>query len=441
MYQEGGLVHLWSPNLGKTQRWYFTRVIPAPVSSPTQIESAPLTSSAELDEFNRVANDQAGVGVLGGDTTLPFFVHPRRGSGEDTYKYQKLIDTKRVPEAAVTAAAALLENVVVGFTAVSFADAGLIFLGERALEWATGDRSSLKYIDCWFPVQERKVTVCGQVKEHNMCKQDYLHTKVTVDKDYNIDIKPSTNFTPFLKNPRLPHEQFDALEGEVRVRTTGVGDQQLIPADATLLQIPTGNGTYACMHGPWMADILEFHAKVPIPATAESISIKQFDFNTNNEIHPVNQLWYRTGVRTDLWAFGDGSGYFDKIGNNEFEASGLNHPMRFYVAFHLPAQGPVATYDVDGINYNTTTSPLPNQPQTISLTLQNKPRLIVKDSSNTRDTTLSHKVFFDKVRRRSDGSVQGYIVIETVPIVRPGGLIHLTVQLEGTFRDVERRGR
>ena len=100
----------------------------------------------------------------------------------------------------------------------------------------------------------------------------------------------------------------------------------------------------------------------------------------------------------------------------------------------------MVTYDVDGTNYNVTTSPLPNQPQTISLTFQNKPRVVVKDSSLTRDTTLSHKVFFDKVRSLPDGSVQGYIVIETVPIVRPGGLIHLIVQPEGgSFREGERR--
>jgi len=38
----------------------------------------------------------------------------------------------------------------------------------------------------------------------------------------------------------------------------------------------------------------------------------------------------------NMLAFGDGSGYFDKVGGNEIEASGLNRPMRFYVAFQVP---------------------------------------------------------------------------------------------------------
>jgi len=40
----------------------------------------------------------------------------------------------------------------------------------------------------------------------------------------------------------------------------------------------------------------------------------------------------------------------------------------------------------------------------------------------------THSIFFDKTRIRSDGTAQGYIVIETEPIVLYGGSINIFVK-------------
>jgi len=329
-----------------------------------------------------------------------------------------------------------------GYAVVDAVAVALIDVGEAIDQFVNsipliGGGSTLKFVDCWYPVSERKATVCGKVKQVEMCTQDYLNTRVTVDKEFNLDIDPGPACASFKSNCWLrASEQKDVIEGEVRLNTALTRNPQdpITPTNPALMTIPSGADV--CAYGPWMADILDINARVPIPFTDDKIDIHKWDLNTNNEIHPINQVWVRKADGFDLFAFGDGSGYFEKTGNGEIEASGLNHPMRFYIAFQIPKPRqiqtilePVLEYDINGTNYAITTSPGPNvQQQTHTLTYQGAPRLAVNDNSLLR-ASKSHSIFFDGVRTRPDGSYQGYIVVETVPIVVRGGSINLSVKV------------
>jgi hypothetical protein len=151
--------------------------------------------------------------------------------------------------------------------------------------------------------------------------------------------------------------------------------------------------------------------------------------------------------------------------------------MRFYIAFQVPKRGDrtagpgpggqavpgrrgqtasglggqgvtppppaaVTDYDINGTNFQVTSSAVRNvAPRTIQLTINNEVALRVNDNSQLR-TEKSHTVFFDKVRARPDGSYEGYIVVETVPIVSQGGSININVKtrrstglLQGIPRD------
>jgi hypothetical protein len=182
-----------------------------------------------------------------------------------------------------------------------------------------------------------------------------------------------------------------------------------------------------------MGDILDLNLKVPIPFTDSKIALGNIDLRKNNEIHPMNQIWRKVGNETQLVAIVDGTGYFQKIGNNEVAASGLGQRMRFYIAFSMPAKQPVATqvtreYNIDGIAFDATDNPvLDIQPETLTFKYKGVVRLKINDNPTVR-LQRTHKVFFDKVRTRADGSVQGYIVVETEPISKQGGSINIFVK-------------
>jgi len=85
-------------------------------------------------------------------------------------------------------------------------------------------------------------------------------------------------------------------------------------------------------------------------------------------------------------------------------------------------------------------SPVRNvQPETLQLTINKNVALRINDNSLVR-TEKSHSTFFDKVRVRPDGSYQGYIVVETVPIVSQGGSININVKIRRPTGPVNRIG-
>jgi hypothetical protein len=439
MYQNDGLVHLWSYNNGKTQKWMFTPAAPPHTTSTGDAANAPMAIQADIDEFNNVMNDQNGVGVLGGDNTRPFYYHANQPN-ESVYKYQKLIDASRLPSSFLDWAKGKLKDKVplIGGTLST-----VVGIAQDAVDYVESWFSSSAtntWIDCWYPVSPNKITVCGLTEgDDHICSQDYLHTKLTIDKDVNIDIIPGKNFRSVLSNRWLSSGEQDTLSIEAEVRPKDFSDQSTIPKNPLLLEIK--KNTNVCVYGPWMADILDIAAVVPIPFTDDKIDIGKLDINTNNEIHPVNQIWYKKGANeTDLIAIADGNGYFEKTGNGEIEASGINRTMRFYIGFYIPARiistvvnpvNPVQEYYINGVGYDFTNSqPQDVQTDSLILTLNNAIRLKVHDNSFVK-TQKTHTVFFDKIRKRADGSIQGYIVVETVPLVERGGTINIIVNKTG----------
>ena len=408
-----------------------------PTLEADDIANAPLATQAEIDEFENVQKNQLNVGVLGGETTRPFYFHHNK-PGEEVYKYKKVIDPARLPGKFFDWASEKLGWV--GFVVTPY-----LALTELATEvvmdfkdWLFGSSSTKMEIDCWYPDSEFKRTVCGKMEESvEICTQDYSHTKVTLDKDVCYNLLPSEKFVPMLTN-KLTGETYGKIEGEVRPlyltnlnTSTGKTSEGMTPRNPLLMQINKDENV--CLYGPWMADILDINLKVPVPFTDESLDIGNIDLRKANEIHPVNQLWRKNGTETQLIAIADGTGYFQKVSNNEVAASGLNQRMRFYIAFTLPAKlnpvtGSTPVYDINGVGFEFTDNPVVDiQPEMVTLKYNDVVRIKVNDNSFVR-LQKTHSVFFDKVRKRANGSVQGYIVVETERITKPGGSINIFVK-------------
>jgi hypothetical protein len=404
------------------------------VFDPNDIGNAPLASQAEIDEFSNIQKNQLGVAVLGGETTKPFYYHHNK-PGEEVYKYDKVIDPSRLPGAFFDWAAEKLGR------------AGIIVKPLEAVtdlagdikDWVLGSSSTKQKIDCWYPDSEFKQTVCGKMKDDVfICPQNYIHTQVTVDKDVCLELIPSEKFRSFLTN-RWTGETTDHIEGEVKSvnltnynTSTKKTTETTMPRNPLLMQIKKDENV--CMYGPWMGDILDINLNVPIPLTAKKIELTDIDLRKNNEIHPVNQLWKRKDKEILLTAIVDGTGYFQKIGNGEIAASGLYQRMRFYIAFLLPGNtgGRVlpstAEFDINGIGFAFTNNPAGEvQPETLALKQNGTVVIKINDNSIIRNQR-THKVFFDKVRKRANGSIQGYIVVETEPINKQGGSINIIIK-------------
>ncbi len=401
--------------------------------TPDDYTYSPPASPAEINEFNDIRANQLNVGVLDGETTKAFYYHHNQ-PGEDVYKYNKVIDPARLPGKFFDWAANEL-----GRAGILIRPLGAIVdLAGDIKDWIFGSSSTKMNIDCWYPVSEFKTTVCGKMKgDAFVCGQDYLHTKVTVDKDLNYEIFPYDRFKPMLIN-RWIGDKFDVIEGEVKSTnlanfntSTGKSTETLTPRNPLLLQVKKDDNV--CLYGPWMGDILDLNAKLPVPFTDTKIELVNIDLRNNNEIHPVNQLWKKVGNELQLTAIVDGTGYFEKTGNGEIAASGLYQRMRFYIAFLLPAEQPgfkqpTREYNIDGIAFDATDYPvLDVKPELLTLKYKGATCIKVNDNSLVR-LQKTHKVFFDKVRTRADGSLQGYIVVETEPISKKGGSINITVK-------------
>jgi hypothetical protein len=409
------------------------------VFDPNDIGNAPVASQAEIDEFSNIQKNQLGVAVLGGETTKSFYYHHNK-PGEEVYKYDKVIDASKLPAGLIAEASKKLGDAGIILKPLEAATDLLGDLGQDIIDFFGGSGSTMKKLDTWYPVSEFKRTVCGKMKEDAfICGQDYLHTQVTVDKDVCMNLTPSENFRSFLTN-RWTGETTDHIEGEVKSvnlsnfnTQTGKTTETTTPRNPMLLQIKKDENV--CLFGPWMGDILDLNLNVPVPLTAKKVELADIDMRKNNEIHPVNQLWKRKGKEILLTAIVDGTGYFQKIGNGEIAASGLYQRMRFYIAFLLPGNtgGRVlpstAEFDINGIGFDFTTSPISGtiQPETLILKQNGVVRIKVNDNSVLRNQR-THKVFFDKVRKRANGTVQGYIVVETEPINKQGGSINIIVK-------------
>ncbi len=399
---------------------------------PDDFTYAPLASQAEIDEFRDIQNNQMGVAVLGGETTQPLYYHHNQ-PGEAVYKYNKIIDPARLPGKIYDYLGEKLGWA--GFVVKPLAIIDDISLDIK--DWIFGSSSTKVKMDCWYPVSEFKTTVCGSMKDDVfICPQDYIHTQVTVDKDVCLELTPSDRFRSFLSN-RYLGETFDHIEGEVKVKNlgnfntqTGKTKETLDPHNSSLMEIKMNENV--CLFGPWMADILDLNAKLPIPFTDSKIELVNIDLRNNNEIHPINQLWRRKGNELLLTAIVDETGYFERRGNNEVAASGLGQRMRFYIAFWLPANQPATQvtheFTIDGVGFDFTDYPVSDiQPEFLAFKYNGATRLKVNDNTLIR-YQKTHKVFFDKVGKRADGSVQGFIVVETEPIVKPGGSLNITVK-------------
>jgi len=417
---------------------------------PSDMSLAPLATQDEIAEFENIKNNQLGVGVLGGQTTKQFYYTTDPPiQNELVWKYRKIINLTQLENYGISyvnnafqnSQGAILSTNVLLFPLAAWdfgaqVEANLLIDSYKALvdiyDYFTNTPDQLMEISDWYPVSGYKKTVCGKMKDTvNVCKQDFLHTKVTNDKDICFTLSPYSSFTAILTNPNSPNanKTYDHIEGEVRAQNP----QDLIPTlPATPSNLQPVNPLFitmeknddVCFFGPWMEDNLEF----------DGSSVQD-----NNEIHPINQFWRKSASTGDfeLIAIADRSGYFDINKNGQIEASGLNQKMRFYVAVQILYSSLNATgsnyieYDVTGQNYDAQAVTLPTKTTTTSIAYKGKIRLEIIDNPISGQFVINthSPVILEKVRTRPDGSIQGYLVIETNQINNPGGSINNIVHL------------
>jgi hypothetical protein len=400
------------------------------IADPEDLILTTLAMPADLAEYKDIMANQNGVAVLSGETTKPFYYHHNQRD-EMVYKYDKIIDISRLPEAFISKLQGYLGKLGVVLTPVK----GAIDVVLDIKDWIVG-RNATQF-DCWYPDSEFKKTLCGNLKEDAyICPQDFLHTEVTIDKDINLPINPNDKFKPMLKS-RWAGDTFDEVEGEVKpvllknVSSNGSVQETTTPKNPLFLTLKKNDAL--CVFGPWMTDILDINAKVPIPLTDKKIEVANIDIRNHNEIHPVNQMWYKKEREIDLIAVVDGTGYFEKTGNGEIQASGLNQRMRFSVAFEIPTAvlnaDPSSKIEmlINGVGVDFTDNPqLDVQEVVISLKHKGIERLKIRDNSFVK-LAKTHTISLDKVRKRADGSIQGFIIVETEPITNRGGSINITI--------------
>jgi hypothetical protein len=392
------------------------------------LSAVPLATQGEIDTLNNILENQIGVGVLGGDNTKPFY---HINESNKWYVYQKRFDPSRLPAGFIAYVKDKWPSILVGDPVSLRLTGYMIEVTDKIKDALFGRASTEAWIDCWVPAKENKVTVCGKAEKKSfVCDQDELHTKLTVDKDINLDLVPGKNFEWVLNNPWLTK----ARVVETEVKATNLFAESTTPHNPLLLQIP--QYLNVCVYGPWMADILDIEGV-------------DYHLQTNDEVHPINQLWYKKGEETQLIAIADETAYFEKTGGGGIEASGLNHAMRFYIAFHIPAHFKphhnsvglrYPEYDINGVGFDFTDNP-DNDIQTRVILLKNhdEVRMKINDNSFVK-LQKTHNIFFEQIRTRPDGSFQGYIVVETVPIVKRGGSINISVvDKTAQRRDLEPR--
>ncbi|MDX6611956.1 MAG: hypothetical protein QOD75_1142 [Blastocatellia bacterium] len=395
----------------------------------------PLATAKEISEFKDIVANQSGVAVLSGDTTKPIYYH---NSGKDPddlfYEYRKKFH-------------------------------------------ALGNRSVIG----WAPVDEIRRTFCGRVKTYKQCPQNLEHDGTFhLDIDANLHLIPNPKFSFMLKNPKMERyvsdryfreqvniscsisncnipavrksiedrvreagrkllEDFSEDNIEVEFTPAMIGNPKdaidkefMKPINPMFSFDPVNITGDACAYGPWMWERL-FIADLPLGPVLETFKEDYF----NNEIHPANQIWFRKNGTLNLMAVVDQTSQFENPSNpennTEVHASGLGQRMRFHVAVEIPAavlNGDITRaleYQVNGKGFKFTNAPEADVSE-IAQSLKHKDivRLIVRDNSFLK-SGKTHRVFLDQLRRRPDGSLQGYLVVETVPITRRGGSINVFV--------------
>lgn len=407
------------------------------IVEPDDLALSATATQEEISEFDDILANQYGVAVLDGETTKPFYFNHDKPN-ERIYKYKKIVH-------------------------------------------APGSSSIGTSLDAWYPVEKYRKTVCGNLREYKQVPQDLWHDgTVNLDVDANLHIVPNSKFNYMLKNPRmesyaneqyfkqrynfycsqlpsplncsnpplkanatekarkdvlkfLEEHAFDNIEGEITPAMQGnpqdvPNKKYMIPANNLFSFNPVNMGSDICAYGPWMWERILYDDWAIIGLFRES--------HFNNEIHPANQIWFTKNNTLNLIAVVDQTGYFEvprnPSNNTEVHASGLNQRMRFHVAFQIPSSDlnrseKVIEYQINAKGFEFNNQPEnPVQEITIPLKYKDILKLKIRDNSFLK-LGKTHRVFVDRVKMRPDGSLQGFLVVETEPIIRRGGSINVFV--------------
>ncbi len=343
------------------------------ISISDDLSKCGYATDAEKNKHSRIQKTQLGVDVSAGESTKPFYYHHNEDN-EKVYKYDK--------------------------------------------------KNIGKDLDCWYPVQPERACVCGKLTDIYKTSPDFDHKYLTQDRDFNLLIYPSGGFKQYLKNrwaAKNGHsDQFKYVEGEVNVDDLdkdGLHYSNKNNSTNPLFRKSTKikKGMEICIYGPWMWDKLH------------GLKVFSKDGQGNNEIHPINQFWFgdlRKGLT--LTSVMDGSDQFDKQDATQVAASGQSQTMRYYIPITIN-RGKVEQYIVIGENFDAFMGPIGDKDRhPITLSWDNIE--VVRVTRLYATGKKMYKAFFSEMRKVSESSINGYLVIETEAIHSGRGSVTVIVK-------------
>lgn len=276
-------------------------------------------------------------------------------------------------------------------------------------------------INNWYPLSYEKQTLCGVLDHFN------IFDGSGDEMDWNNFVLPNDEFS-FLIEDALPYKGSDGIWGHIGGWIGGSdwhkdrAGNYLIEAEITPDQGLYQNfwfpkvdnpssvleGREVCFYGPWVRE--KVHGNRP-------------------EIHPSELIWWKEGNGYWMMAIQDDSNRFDE--RSDFDLDGFLVPSswrpwaappltyQFKIAFEVnPAAAglPLKTYTREVYNRfvvtkdDTHASSDADDGTSHALVYNNQALLVVEEQQENDDDL---GVRFVDLRKRSDGTIQGYIQITT----------------------------
>ncbi len=264
-------------------------------------------------------------------------------------------------------------------------------------------------LDNWFPMGSEKQTLCGTIHRFKIHQSKQGKG---LEQDWNIYVTPNPEFQ-YLIDDALPYQRGNQWK---TCDTNGYLIEAELTPDASLYDLAFFNltqnnstlvGQNVCFYGPWVRE--RVHSYRP-------------------EIHPSEMIWWKD---TD----GDAKGYymlFAQDGSHRYdEASDFDTPRKLNPDWKPWAKSPMTAQFNVAFAVNPSTDTLPRQmnvfeihqnlvvtgedPESSADADNGKSHALVVDDRQIlvihemieKDTNLGVK--FVDVRRRADGTIQGYI--------------------------------
>ncbi len=319
--------------------------------------------------------------------------------------------------------------------------AGNDFFGAQRLGLAPAEsKCSLKGFDEWFPIEDTpnygaKKCVCGTLLDYsqtgtdfgpeylndylnyinplNLAEgiDDYLHDQKFCDHDYDINIAPSPRFNDLLSRAtNISPSWRNKIHAEIDLPF--YSDLYVFSPETGLL---TQKGSTWCVYGPWVVDdnrLLKDNEPTGL----------DFTFDRKVEIHPAEQIWWGSPQGALLISTADYSNryngrtdYDTDNGRKTYTVPWSQTPLqsRYALAFEIKPGAPKLWYfvaDMSNDDNMTVASTDGREHELVIRGLDGDRSLVGVREFGIKDFT---DIGFRDIRRRKDGTIQGYITISS----------------------------